>query len=148
MISMTFSCSVCSFEIRGEYEEEDFDYPVFCPKCGRQNQLPARTAVPTVQTTVVEPPAQHPQVVHKHVPVETSSNAAVAAAPSGRARWPIGQTINRGAVNESFDHFRTPTAVEAFRGAQHVSIELPGAFARSRGRNKSFRCTIALPLMH
>jgi len=82
LISLTFSCSVCSYEIRGEYEAEDFDYPVFCPKCGRQNQLPARTAMPTVQTTVVEPPAQQPQVVHKDVLVETSSNAVVAVAPS------------------------------------------------------------------
>jgi outer membrane protein assembly factor BamB len=57
MISLTFPCSICGFEIRGEYEEEDFEYPVFCPKCGRQNRLPAREAeaVQTARTESQEP---------------------------------------------------------------------------------------------
>lgn len=53
-ISLSFPCSICSYEIRGEYEEEDFDYPVFCPKCGRQNQLPVPTAAAAVETTAAE----------------------------------------------------------------------------------------------
>ncbi len=39
-IHLSFSCSVCSQVIKGDYEEDDFDYPVYCPRCGRQNQIP------------------------------------------------------------------------------------------------------------
>ena len=56
-ITLAFACSVCGHEIRGQYEEEDFDYPVFCPKCGRQNRLPAQATEPVPpQTVMIQPP--------------------------------------------------------------------------------------------
>lgn len=56
LISVRFPCAVCAFEIRGEYEPEDFEYPVFCPKCGRQNSLPPLDADPAAPLVVVDSP--------------------------------------------------------------------------------------------
>lgn len=72
LISLAFPCTVCGHEISGKYEEEDFDYPVFCPKCGRQNRLPAVTAaepVREISSPILDPlaavsaPAQVPAAV-------------------------------------------------------------------------------------
>lgn len=69
-ISLTFPCTVCGHEIRGEYEAEDFDYPVFCPKCGRQNRLPAQAPAAPVQSVV------------EVAPVATATPSQTAALPA------------------------------------------------------------------
>lgn len=94
-ISLTFPCTVCGHEIRGEYEEEDFDYPVFCPKCGRQNRLPAQTAAASVQAVVeVAPVAPAPSSETAALQVAASSTISTPHVPGSPP--PVSQ--NRGRI--------------------------------------------------
>ena len=59
-IHLSFSCSVCSQVIQGDYEEDDFDYPVFCPRCGRQNQVPRPGSADAADPSVAKPETVQP----------------------------------------------------------------------------------------
>ena len=59
-IHLSFPCSVCTQVIQGDYEEDDFDYPVFCPRCGRQNQVPRPGSADVADTPVAKPKTVEP----------------------------------------------------------------------------------------
>lgn len=89
-VSLTFPCAICGHDIRGEYEEEDFDYPVFCPKCGRQNRIPTQTtAAPAPPPTPAPPPpveAPVPAPVAPPPVVETVAATITVAPPVATTR--------------------------------------------------------------
>jgi outer membrane protein assembly factor BamB len=69
---LEFACTVCKHPIVGDYEEEDFENPVFCPKCGRPNSLskPASIAAPPNAPPQPTPPAIRPNTA---APVPTTA---------------------------------------------------------------------------
>ena len=90
-IPVSFPCSVCTFVIRGEYELEDFDYPVFCPKCGRENAIPPANraaAVTDANAEILQTPveASPGSISHNPKPEQQSASRPTDAASSTPSR--------------------------------------------------------------
>lgn len=82
LITVSFPCSVCTYVIRGEYELEDFDYPVFCPKCGRQNQIPAQSIAASAAPVIDESTPKEQKQVPIEVLIQTDSAVTTTSAPT------------------------------------------------------------------
>lgn len=101
LISLAFPCAVCGYEIRGEYEAEDFDYPVFCPKCGRQNPLPALTANADSLSTPIEAERETPPEIPLPKPPASRQPSRVAwRFHPGKTSRPVSPLRNCVAVDE------------------------------------------------
>lgn len=121
-IQLSFPCSICGYVIRGEYEEEDFEYPVFCPKCGRQNQLPSRTTTAEAPLLESVPPVLPKSAASPNVPEITvpKSSPAVAVVSSTTA---VVKAVD--AVKANVESSLSPASVSVPQDVSPVQHPMP-----------------------